>query len=465
MSVPEELVVIGAGPAGMAAASTAAAHGVDTLLLDEQSTPGGQIYRGIEQALPAHLALLGKDYEAGSELVKAFRDSGARYQPDTAVWSLGSQGEIGILQHGKASLLKARRVVLAGGAMERPVPFPGWTLPGVMNAGGAQILMKASALVPADGVVIAGTGPLLILLAWQYQRAGVPVKAILELSPPANLLRAIPRLPGALHAGHYLTRGLRYLYELRRAGIKVSYGVADLEAEGGERLEAVTYRRAGRQHRLETSTLLVHFGLVPGIQLTEAAGCEHVWNEGQQCWCPKTDQWGNSTVPAIAVVGDGAAIGGAVAALHAGRLAGLAAAHALGHIDEAGRDRLAARDRKWMHIDLKIRPFLEALHRLPDALLSGTGDSTLVCRCEEITAGEVRAAVRAGHRDPNQVKFITRCGMGPCQGRQCGPAVAGIVAAACDKPLSEVQPYRVRPPLRPLSINELATLDAGSDAA
>ena len=108
MSVHQELVVIGAGPAGMAAAGTAAAHGVDTLLLDEQPTPGGQIYRGIEQSLPAHLALLGKDYEAGIELVKAFRESGARYQPDTAVWSLGSQGEIGILQHGKASVVKAR---------------------------------------------------------------------------------------------------------------------------------------------------------------------------------------------------------------------------------------------------------------------------------------------------------------------------------------------------------------------
>ncbi|MBT8117231.1 MAG: (2Fe-2S)-binding protein, partial [Gammaproteobacteria bacterium] len=152
-------------------------------------------------------------------------------------------------------------------------------------------------------------------------------------------------------------------------------------------------------------------------------------------------------------------------AVHAGRLAGLEAVRAMGHIDAAERDRLAVNDRQWLQDDLRIRPFLERLHRLPETLLSGTADDTLVCRCEEITAGEVRAAVRAGHRDPNQVKFITRCGMGPCQGRQCGQAVANIVAAACDRPVSEVVPFRVRPPLRPVSIGELSMLESGNNTA
>jgi len=465
MSAPRELVIIGAGPAGMAAASTAAGLGVDTLVLDQQPAPGGQIFRGIGQAGPAHLELLGSDYQAGAEQVASFVHSGADYQPDTAVWSLGADGELGILHRGEASLISARRVLIAGGAMERPLPFPGWTLPGVMNAGGAQILMKSSRLVPLDGVVIAGTGPLLILLAWQYMRAGVAVQAVLELAPRKNLWRAGLRLPAALRAGHYLTRGLRYLLALRRAGIRVTYGVSDLQAVGNDRLEAMTFHTGGREQTLETGNLLVHFGLVPGIQLTEAAGCHHQWDDGQQCWRPQADAWGNSSVDGIAVIGDGATIGGAVAAVHAGRLAGLEAARAMGHIDAAGRDRLAVDDRQWLQDDLRIRPFLESLHRLPDTLLSGIADNTLVCRCEEITAGEVRAAVRAGHRDPNQVKFITRCGMGPCQGRQCGQAVANIVAAACDRPVSEVVPFRVRPPLRPISMGELSMLETGNNTA
>lgn len=443
----------------MAAASTAAGLGVDTLVLDEQPAPGGQIFRGIVQAGPARLALLGSDYRRGAEQVETFLRSGASYQPNTAVWSLGPACELGVLHQGRASQITASRVLIASGAMERPVPFPGWTLPGVMNVGGAQILLKSSGLVPADGVVIAGTGPLLILLAWQYMRAGVAVQAVLELSPRHNLWRAGLRLPAALRAGHYLTRGLKYLLALRRAGIRVSYGISDLRAIGTDRLEAVTFRTGRRERVLETTHLLVHFGLVPGIQLTEAAGCRHAWDTGQQCWRPRVDAWGNTSVDGIAVIGDSAIIGGAVAAVHAGRLAGLEAARAAGRIDESTRDRLAAEDQKWLRDDLWIRPFLESLHRLPDSLLTGIADDTLVCRCEEITAGEVRAAVRAGHRDPNQVKFITRCGMGPCQGRQCGQPVANLVAAACNRPLHEVAPFRVRPPLRPLSIGELSALD------
>jgi NADPH-dependent 2,4-dienoyl-CoA reductase/sulfur reductase-like enzyme len=464
MRSSRELVIIGAGAAGMAAASTAAGLGVDTLVLDEQPAPGGQIYRGIDRAGPARFALLGRDYQSGTEQVETFLASGADYQPDTAVWSLSPGRELGLLHRGRARQITARRVLIAGGAMERPLPFPGWTLPGVMNAGGAQILLKSSGLVPADGVVIAGTGPLLILLAWQYMRAGVAVQAVLELSPRRNLWRAGLRLPAALRAGHYLTRGLNYLLALRRAGIRVSYGIADLRATGTDRLAAVTFRQGRRERTLETATLLVHFGLVPTIQLTESAGCRHAWDDGQQCWRPRVDAWGNSSVDGIAIIGDGATIGGAVAAVHAGRLAGLEAACAAGRIDTAARDRLAADDRKWLRDDLRIRPFLERLHRLPDSLLTGIADDTLVCRCEEITAGEVRAAVRTGHRDPNQVKFITRCGMGPCQGRQCAQSVANLVAAACSRPVHAVAPFRVRPPLRPISIDELSALETGDGA-
>ncbi|MEA2093939.1 MAG: FAD-dependent oxidoreductase, partial [Pseudomonadota bacterium] len=160
------LVIIGAGPAGLAAAVVATEHGLDVALLDEQPTPGGQIYRAMESIPAARAELLGTEYQRGRDLVSAFRDSGVEYFPDTQVWSLNHPREIGLLRGNTPAMITADQVLLANGAMERPVPFPGWTLPGVMNAGAGQILFKSHGIVPAAGVVLAGSGPLLLLLAW-----------------------------------------------------------------------------------------------------------------------------------------------------------------------------------------------------------------------------------------------------------------------------------------------------------
>lgn len=460
-----ELLVIGGGPAGLTAATTAARLGIYTTLLDEQPAPGGQIYRGVEEAPKPRAELLGPDYQRGARIVQAFRASDAKHLPETTVWSLGPDGKVGILRDGQARIIQASRIILACGATERAVPFPGWTLPGVMNAGAAQILLKSSGVVPADGLVIAGAGPLMLLLAWQYLRAGVRVKAILELSPHVNLWHAAPRLPSALLAGHYITRGFRYLLDLRIGGIPVHFGVSGLRALGEEQLNAIEYLHHGRCHTLPTGQLLIHFGLVPNTHLTEAAGCRHIWNPGQQCWLPATDDWGNTSASGIAVVGDNATIGGARAAEHAGHLAALEAARALHRLNTTERDRQGKDDRGWMRDDLRIRPFLEALHHLPESLLATRDDDTLVCRCEEVTAGQIRQAVREGHTDPNQVKFISRCGMGPCQGRQCAHAVAHIVADETKRPISEQTPFRVRPPVRPISIAQLATLEPSKESA
>ncbi|PZD71153.1 Hydrogen cyanide synthase subunit HcnB [Acaryochloris thomasi RCC1774] len=457
------LVVIGAGPGGLCAATTAARLGVPVVVLDEQPSPGGQVYRAIAQAPAERVAMLGADYQRGAELVAAFNASGAEYWPQTTIWSLNSKREIGILRQGQARLIEAEQVIIANGAMERPVPFPGWTLPGVMNAGAAQLLLKMSGVVPANGTVIAGIGPLPLLVAWQYLRTGVAIKAVLDLAPSLNLWRAVPHLPRALRAGDYLHRGLKYTLDLQRGGVPIYYGVSHLRAEGNDRVEAVTYgwNQFGvrRSETLPTESLLVHFGVIPRTNLTRAAGCEHHWDRGQQCWRPQVDLWGYTTVPGLAIVGDSAGIGGARSAEYRGRLAAFEAARYLQRISVQQRDRKAQNDLKGLQRDLQVRPFLEALHRLPESLLVPADDDTLVCRCEEISAGQIRAAVRTGHLDPNQVKFNLRCGMGPCQGRQCAPAVAHLVAAEQHRPVSDYQPFRVRPPIRPLSLAQLASLE------
>ena len=456
-----QLVVIGAGPAGLSAATTAANGGLEVALFDEQPAPGGQIYRAIEASEEDHRQRLGDEYRRGAELVGAFRSSGCAYFADTRVWSLSPQREIGLTHRGRARFVSADRVLVAVGAIERPVPFPGWTLPGVMHAGAAQILFKAHRIVPGDGVVLAGSGPLLLLLGWQLMRAGVEIRALLDVAPLSNWLHALPQLPRALLARHYISKGLAYKKDLKLAGVKTVHNITDLRALGQERLQAVGFRKDGETRRLDTDLLLTHFGVIPNTALTRCAGCDQEWHRSQRCWRPRRDQWGNTSVEGILVAGDDAAIGGARTAEHAGRLAGWATLHALRRIDRRQRDRLSRDDRRWMRGEQHIRPFLEGMFRIPDRILQVPEDATLVCRCEEISAGHIRRAVAAGHRDSNQVKFITRCGMGACQGSQCAAAVAHVVAAATGQGMAEVGQYRQRPPVRPLSLGELASLFPG----
>lgn len=453
-----ELVIIGGGPAGLAAAASAAQAGVECLLIDEQATPGGQIYRAVGTIPDQRARLLGPDYRCGRELVEQFNESGASYLPGTTLWNLNAQREIGILCEGKASRMRADRIIIASGAMERPVPFPGWTLPGVMTAGAGQILLKSSGLVPGNGLVLAGVGPLLLLLAWQYLQAGVTIYAILDMAPSGNLWKALPHLPGALLTHHYILKGLRYQLALKRAGVRFFKGASNLRAVGSDSLEAVEFSHRGGKQRIEIPLLLNHFGVIPDSHLSRCAGCDHRWDSAQLCWRPVTDEWGNSSLDSIAVVGDGAGIGGAVAARHAGRVTGFESVRALGRMSARQRDAAAFEDQRWMRDDLRVRPFLEALFRPSSALLSEPKDETLVCRCEEINAGAIRSAIRAGHKDANQIKFLTRCGMGPCQGRQCDNAVSQLVARELGVDMMVAGGYRIRPPIRPLTIEQLAAL-------
>lgn len=453
-----QLLIIGAGPAGLAAATIASNNGISCALLDEQPAPGGQIYRSIESLPDSNAEKLGTEYLRGKALVIAFRKSDASYFPETKVWSLNNQRQVGLTYKGESKIITADQILVASGAMERPVPFSGWTLPGVMQAGAGQILFKSAGVIPSDGVVLAGSGPLLLLLAWQYMQLGVNIKAMLDVTPLSNHLLALPKLPRALLAHHYLTKGLVYQRDLKRAGVSSKIGVSNLRAEGDDVLQSVSYRHFGREHLIETDLLLTHFGVIPHIWLTQAADCKHVWDSSQQCWRPEHDKWGNTSVEGVLVAGDGAGVNGARSAEHAGRLAGLQVLYALGVLTEAERDQQSVNERKWMEDDRHIRPFLEAYFAIPQHMLATTDKDTIICRCEEITAGQIRQAVEEGHFNSNDVKFLTRCGMGACQGRQCANAVAHIVADAGGEEVSVMSHYRGRPPVTPLTLGQLANL-------
>ena len=454
---PYDLAVVGAGPAGAAAAVQAASLGLRVGVFDEQPSPGGLLYHSVTRSPLAPGGPLGAEYWEGAAPMQALLRCGAEYHPRSSVWNVDADGSLGVTQDGQARIVRARRVLLATGAMERAHPFPGWTLPGVMTAGAAQLLLKSAGAVPSGRVVLAGTGPLLLLAATQLLRAGVRIEALLDMAPPGATARAAGYLPRALQAPGYLAKGVSLLRELRRHRVPVLHGATRLCAIGGERLEAVEAVAQRRTRRIAADILLVHFGVVPNTVFTRLLRIAHRWDAKQRCWAPVTDAWGGTSVSAVAVAGDGAGILGGWAAVHTGRLAAIEAARALGRIAPAERDRLAAPERHALAKHRAVRPFLDALFRPPDWLAQATPE-TILCRCEEVTVGAVRRAIAQGNRDPNQVKAVTRCGMGPCQSRQCGQTLARLVAEQTGVPEAAIPLHRLRAPLRPLSIGQLAAL-------
>ncbi|MFB9147015.1 FAD-dependent oxidoreductase [Halomonas alkalicola] len=453
-----DLVILGSGPAGMAAAAAAVAHGITAVVVDEQPAPGGQIYRSIETTPIKERRILGNDYWCGEELVDGLDDPRIDYRPGTTLWQLTRQLEVGLLQGDQASMVRARHVILAHGAMERPFPVPGWTLPGVMTAGSGQIMLKSGGLVPSAPVVLAGCGPLLLLLAVQYLRAGVPIAALLDTSSPGQYRDALPLMPGALRNIRTLLKGVGLLAELRRAGVRHVRHVTALEAEGENRLERVRWRCGNdpEWHSLTTPLLLLHQGVVPNTQVTRALDCTHDWDERQLSWRPRTDTWLATDVEGVSVAGDAGGIVGAKASAFQGRLAGLGAAIALGRVNEDQIRAEVKRLRRELKRETAIRPFLDTLYQ-PAAQWRLPEDNTVVCRCEEVTAGEVRNMANQGCRGPNQTKSFTRCGMGPCQGRMCGLTVSELLADANGQSVSETGYYRLRPPFKPITLGQLAT--------
>jgi NADPH-dependent 2,4-dienoyl-CoA reductase/sulfur reductase-like enzyme len=451
-----DLAIVGAGPAGLAAAATAAELGLNVLMLDENPNVGGQIYRAITTNPVQDKSVLGTDYWRGEALARAA--AGVQHAAGAIVWSVSrlDEGfELGVSMAGHSRIIAAREVMLATGALERPFPIPGWTLPGVMSCGGAQTALKASGLVPDGRVVIAGCGPLLWLIAWQYLNAGVPIEAILDTTPRANWLGALPHLPAFL-TSPYLGKGLKLMRAVR-AKVRVIAGVETLRAEGTDKAEAVVYTKAGNEQRIAVDTLLLHQGVAPNINLSNAIGCRHVWDDMQLTWKPETDTWGATSVAGVSVAGDGAGIAGAEAAAERGRIAAFGAAHRLGRIDAARRDRAAAAPRATLARFERGRAFLDTLYRPAKSFRVPDGD-TIVCRCEEVTAARIRATVPLGATGPNQMKAFLRCGMGPCQGRLCGLTVAELIAEVRGVPLPEVGYYRLRPPVKPISLGELASM-------
>lgn len=446
------VVVVGAGPAGLRAVETLAKAGLRPILIDEARRPGGQIYRqppeGAER--PAE-ALYGFEASKATALHRLLADLGdaVDHRPETLVWNV-FETTLDLLGPSGISTLEFDRLILATGAMDRILPFPGWTLSGVFTLGAAQIALKAQGVAIGRRVVLIGAGPLLPLVVHQYLKAGAEVAAALDVTPLGAKIR---HGFGLLAEPVTVAKGVWYTARNLLAGVPIRSGVTAIRVEGASRVEALVWRDAGgREHRVACDAVGASFGLRSETQLADLAGLDFGFDAVTRQWIPARSEAGRSSRIDVYLAGDGAGIGGADVAELQGERAALALIEDLGRPVEGPRvaeiGRRLARQRRF-------RAALEAAYPYPHHLVAAIGDDEMVCRCEGLTAGTLRrAALERDARDMNRLKALTRCGMGRCQGRVCGQAAAEIVAGALGVQVDAVGRLRGNPPVKPIAVRE-----------
>lgn len=454
-----DVLVIGAGPAGLSAAAAAAEQGLAVLLLDDQPLPGGQFHRNVGHER-GEILQDASEREQGLRLVARMERSGAEWLPSSAVW-FAEPGRVIYSRKGVSTEARARCIIAATGAMERPVPFRGWTLPGVMGAGGADILLRSGGTLSADKnapVVLAGNGPLLLLLAGHLLEAGVPIAAWLDTGWWSRRIMAGALMPAGVLDMPYVAKGMKMALRVLKGKVPIIRNVTNIRAVGSDHLEKVVYDAGGKTHEINASTLLRHEDIIPRTHILNSLNAKHAWDGVQRYWHPVVDENGRTSVDGISIAGDGTYVHGGDASMLKGAIAGVEIARRLGVISDAEAAYRSGPARRQLRAMRIARGFLRYVFA-PNPAIFNVPDETLVCRCECVTAGDIRKAVAEGFRDVNEVKRFTRCGMGQCQGRMCGPALAEITAAAQSKAPDAVGCLQVRQPFRPVSLENYCNLN------
>lgn len=455
------VVIIGAGPAGVRAAETLVAAGVRPTVLDEAPASGGQIYRRPPKAIVRDpKALYGFEASRARNLHRDFDNLMQKidYWPNVLVWGI-AEGRLSILAGSGSRELGWDKLILATGAMDRVIPFEGWTLPGVFTLGGSQVALKYQACSVGEHPIFLGTGPLLYLVAYQYAVAGAKVAAVLDTSPTLSKLRA---LPGLLTGGRTFAKGLYYWSHLKSCGVEMAAGVRPTRVSAGRdgAVEALVWRdRRGRERRTPCDALAVGFGLRSETQIADLCGACFAFEPLQRQWLPVADADGRANLPGVYLAGDGAAIRGAEAAELSGQRAALAALSDLGLSKSASAPK--GLNRKLRRLQRFSRALAEEAFPFPVDLAVEAADDLMVCRCEGVTAGELRAAARElGAKEINRVKAFTRLGMGRCQGRVCEVGAAEILADTLKVPLAAIGRLRRQAPAKPVPLGRLAGREA-----
>lgn len=463
--LPEEqlssdVLVVGGGPSGLAAAAAAAEAGADVLLVDERGALGGQYYKQPATTFAVDPNRLDDQYRAGRALVARVHAAGVRVLTSTRIWGAADAHELYATGADRRWVLRPRRVVLATGAYERAVPFPGWTLPGVLTTGAGQSLLRSYQVRPGRRVLIAGNGPLNVQLAAELTRAGTTVVALVELADVTSLRHAGAVARMFSSSPSLVRDGVRYLATLRRARVPVIERAAVIRVEGeGHAERAVVARIADdgtavpvTERAFDVDAVCIGLGFLPGNEIARLIGVGHGVDHATGGYVLERDLTGRTAVADVWAVGDGAQIRGAKVAQAAGEMAGIDVAASLGHAPDAPS---AARRRRARHE--RFQDALWNAYSAPRLFAQLAEPDTIVCRCESVPLAVLDKALD-DVGSPGALKRLTRTGMGHCQGRLCGFVVNERVASTAG-PVEGLSGFAPQPPFRPTLLSALAAVD------
>jgi len=448
-----DVAVVGTGPAGLAAANILADHGLLVVILDENARMGGQLLR----SLPWGGALSRPDRlrRVGFDLTDRVKDKKIEVITRTKVLDIVEGRHLLVEERqGRIAVVEPRVLLLATGARERFMPFKGWTLPGVISTGAAQILMKNYGVLPSWNMLIAGMGPLLLVLAGEFLKNGGKLISVLDMGGARE--KALMLTQG-LHHFSKLSEGFLHLAGILTSRVPLRLRTTVVEARGGTELEEVVAAGIGKDGAViegtemiyRTESLAVGYGFTPNIELAQVAGCAIDHDKTRGGWVVRVADDLETTVDRIFAAGEITGIAGASKSLHEGEMAAFAILRKIGrHVHS---DRMARLKQK-RHRHLRFAGYFNALHGLPPRAVLSVPDEVAICRCEDVRMGAIRSAVMEGHDTPAALKRALRIGMGNCQGRTCAPIVYDILSALANKQEKTVSILTARGPVKPVAI-------------
>lgn len=455
-----DILVVGAGPAGMAAALAARRVGASVTVIDERAQAGGQYYKPLAPSLSA-AEQPDRQFRRGAERFKALEDAGATLVQCALVWGAIRPDEVLTLVEGREVVYRPKRLILATGAYERPYPIPGWTLPGVMTTGAAQTLSRAYGVSPGQRVVVAGNGPLNLQLAADLAAHGVTIVAVVEAAPRPGLGKWRSLARAGLAAPDLLLEGAKYRAVLAKSGTPIHWGHAAVVAKGNGRLESVAIAPLGadgeadmaRAIELQADTLCLGYGFVASGEIARALGCRTV-HDPRHLGTPAiwTGANGETSLSGVYAVGDGAFVAGSRVAEAMGTIAGAQAAETLGH---GAASAVTDRARRELETARSFQLALWDLFAAPPVTMTGVPDETILCRCEGLTFGRIRSEIDAGWDSLGTLKRRTRLGMGRCQARYCSATAARLIEERTGRK-REVEGFAPRLPVKPFPAAALA---------
>lgn len=456
-----DVLVVGAGPAGLSAARVTANAGLDVLVVDERRRPGGQFFKQPASGFEVAEEFLDSQFTAGRRLIHDAEASGARFSFGTTAWGVFDGYRIAATTADTNLLISAKRIVLSPGAYERALPVPGWTLPGVMTTGAAQTLLRAYQTAPGQRVLIAGNGPLNLQVADELCRSGVEVAAVAELAAAPWRGALSSALSMTLASPSLALAGVRHLSRLARRRVPVHYQHVLISVDGKEKVshasiaavDSVGNIISGTEQRFEVDAVCLNYGFLPQSELPRALGCKFDYDLATGMLSARRSDDGRTNVAEVFIAGDAGGLGGAKVAADQGQLAGLAVINDL--LPSSGAGTAAARTRRRLRRNADFQHALWRVFRGPTVNLQLAESETPICRCEDIQRWDFDQLLRRKHAGLAAIKKATRAGMGRCQGRYCMTLITALAVEHGHAPARAGDFFAPRPPAKPLAIGRL----------